>query len=118
VEGAAMTLKLAPKIKFPNGLGTKLFEAAEVMDVFFAPGASPEGDIDCGWIEITANKIGRDAVQKVFPTADFRWREGDFIKDFVECGEKPENWAGWLAFVPHIRSCAAEIPNTLPKRLR
>jgi hypothetical protein len=72
------------------------------VDVVFAPGSSPSGKIECGWIEFSANEQGRDAVRRIFPKAVFQWRE---------C---PYGWAGWQSIAPHVPSLVATVPNTVP----
>lgn len=75
------------------------------VDILFAPGSSPSGAVNCGWIEFSANEKGRAAVGRIFPKANFQWRA---------C---PYGWEGWQSFVPHLPQLAAMVANTLPQHL-
>lgn len=74
-------------------------------DVVFAPGSSPEGKIECGWIEFSANEKGRETVQRIFPKANFLWRE---------C---PYGWNGWQSIAPHVPHLVASVANLVPLRI-
>jgi hypothetical protein len=77
------------------------------IDVLISPAASPHAVLG-GWIEMSANAKGREAIQRIFPGANFLWRKCPFAE-----------WLGddWQAIAPHIPSAAAHCATTLPQYL-
>jgi len=88
-------------IQIPTG------EIRNRIDVLISPAASPQG-VPGGWIEMSANAKGREAIERIFPGANLLWRACSYAE-----------WLGddWKAVAPHIPSAAATCANTLPHHL-
>ena len=88
-------------IQIPTG------EVKNRIDVLIGPAVSPQG-LPGGWIEMSANVKGREAIERIFPKAVFRWRESPYAE-----------WLGndWQSFAPHIPTLAAQVANALPAHL-
>jgi hypothetical protein len=82
-------------------------EVKNRIDVLIGPAASPQG-VPGGWIEMSANAKGREAIERIFPGANLLWRACPYAE-----------WLGddWRAVAPHIPSAAARCANTLPQHL-
>lgn len=80
----------------------ELGEVPNRVDVVFSPG-SPVGAN--GWIEMSANAKGKEAIQRIFPKAMFQWRECLYP------------WKGWQSTIPHLPAVIAHCANTLPPDL-